>query len=111
MPAILTLLLFAIPGIGNPEKFLASLEEAGVEVAGKEIFPDHYFYRAEDLANLAERAGNAGARRLVTTEKDAVKIDPAWTGKMPLDVLRIEAEFPGAEDRLMDLVLGARSKG
>jgi len=55
----------AVAGIGNPERFFASLRAAGIEVL-PHPFPDHHSYAAIDLAF-------DGALPLLMTEKDAVK--------------------------------------
>jgi len=64
----------AVAGIGNPERFFASLRGAGIEVV-PHPFPDHHRYRAGDLAFDAELP-------LLMTEKDAVKCRglarPGW---------------------------------
>lgn len=60
---------FAFAGLGRPEKFVETLTEAGVPLAGFQTFPDHHRYTQADLAALR-------ARRLplLTTPKDAVKL-------------------------------------
>lgn len=65
--------LLAFAGIGHPEKFFASVEEAGGIVALKRPFPDHHFYAEDELADLAHEADKAGLG-LVTTAKDAVRL-------------------------------------
>ncbi|HEX2121068.1 MAG TPA: tetraacyldisaccharide 4'-kinase [Thermoanaerobaculia bacterium] len=62
--------VFAFAGLADNAQFFASLE--GLEVIGTRSFPDHHDYTAADLAALKREAGTA---TLVTTEKDAVKID------------------------------------
>lgn len=65
--------LFAFAGIGRPEKFFATLHEFGANVAGTRSFPDHHTYSEADMAALQQAADSARAR-LITTEKDAVKL-------------------------------------
>ena len=67
-------------------------------------FEDHHAYRPEDLDFLVAEAKSAGAGRLVTTEKDAVKIRPEWRRGFPVEVFRVEPDFLGAEDEFLDLV-------
>ena len=57
--------VFALAGIGNPQRFFDDLCRQGLAVDGR-AFPDHHPYRPEDLAF-------AGASPLLMTEKDAVK--------------------------------------
>jgi len=64
---------YGFAGIGRPEKFFATLREAGIALAGTRAFPDHHPYRASDLAALRRDAAAADAA-LVTTEKDYVRL-------------------------------------
>jgi tetraacyldisaccharide 4'-kinase len=69
--------VFGFAGIGRPEKFFASLREAGAELVWTRDFPDHHFYSDGDLVTL-EAAAQAKNARLVTTEKDWVRLPPIW---------------------------------
>ena len=55
----------AVAGIGHPERFFATLEQAGLKVKGH-AFADHHQYQAADL-NFPE------SLPVLMTEKDAVK--------------------------------------
>jgi tetraacyldisaccharide 4'-kinase len=68
--------VFAFAGIGRPEKFFASARQLGAVMAGEMPFSDHHRYTARDAALLLEQATALNAR-LVTTEKDFVKLPPA----------------------------------
>ncbi len=69
----------AFAGIGRPEKFFATLRACGATLLATESFPDHHTYSAQDIAQLIANAEKLGAS-LITTEKDAVKIPPAYAG-------------------------------
>nr|WP_242463961.1 tetraacyldisaccharide 4'-kinase [Halorhodospira halophila] len=56
----------AVAGIGHPERFFASLQEVGIGVAERHVFPDHHAYSSQDLSFADERP-------IIMTEKDAVK--------------------------------------
>jgi tetraacyldisaccharide 4'-kinase len=65
--------VLAFAGIGDPEKFFATLEESGITVAARRPFADHHGYtpvEAEALCKEADRGGLA----LVTTEKDLARL-------------------------------------
>jgi tetraacyldisaccharide 4'-kinase len=65
--------VLAFAGIGDPEKFFATLADAGVTVAATRSFPDHHRYtraEAKALCGEAEREGLV----LVTTEKDLARL-------------------------------------
>jgi tetraacyldisaccharide 4'-kinase len=65
--------VLAFAGIGDPEKFFATLSEAGIDVAVCRGFPDHHRYsRAEAEALLARAASDD--LTLVTTEKDLARM-------------------------------------
>jgi tetraacyldisaccharide 4'-kinase len=69
--------VYAFAGIARPERFFGGLERAGVELSGRRTFPDHHAFGAGELAELDRAAAASGARALVTTEKDAVRLpDP-----------------------------------
>lgn len=102
-PLALPSLLFS--GIGSPQGFTESFREAGGVVVASVDFEDHHAYGPEDIQRLVKAAPAAGAERLVTTEKDAVKIKPEWARGFPLEVFRVEPDFMGQEDRFWELVL------
>jgi len=56
----------AICGIGEPGRFFSTLRQCGID-AVCHAFPDHYRYKCKDLIM-------PGAKLLLTTEKDAVKL-------------------------------------
>jgi tetraacyldisaccharide 4'-kinase len=66
--------VFAFSGLADNEQFFAMLRDLGIDVAGSRSFPDHYRYRPDDVKGIREAASAAGAERIATTEKDAVKI-------------------------------------
>ncbi|WP_420431220.1 tetraacyldisaccharide 4'-kinase [Hyphobacterium sp.] len=68
--------LLAFAGIGRPEKFFHSLTAAGGDIVATRSFPDHHDYSRADLRRLRALAEREGAR-LVTTEKDSVRIPAA----------------------------------
>ncbi|HEX7705440.1 MAG TPA: tetraacyldisaccharide 4'-kinase [Thermoanaerobaculia bacterium] len=82
-PELLTQKVYAFSALADNEQFFASLRAAGVQLCGTRGFRDHHRYTAADLE--AMRAEARGAT-LVTTEKDAVKIDDR-------SVIAVPAEF------------------
>ena len=68
--------VLAVSGIGHPESFRRLLETAGATVAEHCVFPDHHAYSREDVQKVRQAAERAGVGRIVTTEKDAVKLAP-----------------------------------
>jgi tetraacyldisaccharide 4'-kinase len=82
--------LVAFAGIGRPEKFFAMLRKLGAELAETRPFPDHYRYRAADIAGL-RRAADKGRAGLVTTAKDIVRLAPA--ARAGIDVLAVRIRW------------------
>ncbi len=66
--------VLAFCGIGKPESFRNSLEEAGFRLEGLEVFPDHHVYSKNDIDRLREIMERTGGSALITTAKDAVKL-------------------------------------
>jgi tetraacyldisaccharide 4'-kinase len=97
--------VLALSSLGNPEGFEETLAGLGARVVPAR-YPDHYHYSRAELRGEAERALTTGCEMIVTTEKDAVKIDPAWRGALPIYVLSVELEFDAGQDDV-EALLGA----
>jgi tetraacyldisaccharide 4'-kinase len=65
--------VMGVVGIGNPQAFTKTLEQHAGAVVHCEPFPDHHRYTRKQLLRLIELAETAGAKAVVTTEKDWVK--------------------------------------
>jgi tetraacyldisaccharide 4'-kinase len=65
--------VLAFAGIGDPEKFFATLREVGVAVAATRSFADHHRYSFAEAQGLCDEANLVGLT-LVTTEKDIVRM-------------------------------------
>ncbi|MGN6537965.1 MAG: tetraacyldisaccharide 4'-kinase [Mesorhizobium sp.] len=101
----------AFAGIGHPDKFFASVTEAGGEVAMARAFPDHHFYAADELDELAATARKEGLS-LITTAKDAARLshDTAPPALLDhLEILRIGTVFDldHAPQRIVEETLSA----
>ena len=64
----------AVSGIGKPDSFERLLTGLGTTVARHCVYPDHHDYSRGDLGRIRKVAEQAAADRIVTTEKDAVKL-------------------------------------
>lgn len=65
--------VLAFAGIGDPDKFFATLEASGIPAAARARFPDHHRYTAAEIAALISRAEREGLTP-VTTEKDLMRM-------------------------------------
>jgi tetraacyldisaccharide 4'-kinase len=70
--------VLAFAGIGVPEKFFATVTEAGIEIAERKAFADHHRYSGEEAAELVMLSERDGLS-LLTTEKDHARMrrDPS----------------------------------
>jgi tetraacyldisaccharide 4'-kinase len=66
---------FLLAAIGNPERFRRDAATAGFEVRGARFFRDHHRLSPGDWSSCRSAAMKAGAAAILTTEKDAVKIE------------------------------------
>src|SRR5262249_4821692 len=66
---------FAFCGLGSPASFFCQLEMDGFNIVGRKAFPDHYYYSQADVLSVEREARDAGAKVLITTAKDAVRLD------------------------------------
>jgi tetraacyldisaccharide 4'-kinase len=93
-----------LSGIANPEYFSLLLKKCGMEIVREAIFPDHHRFTNKDLASIEERS--KGIDRIVTTEKDMVKLMQLNIGSFPIRALRIEMKIWEEEDfynRVMEI--------
>jgi tetraacyldisaccharide 4'-kinase len=91
-------------GIGNASAFRALVLRHGLRVADEVIFPDHHAYTKSDIDRLEERAKRAGASILVTTEKDAVKLQTILSLDMPIYAVRLDTQILEGRERLIKLI-------
>lgn len=68
--------LLAFAGIANPDRFNDTLKACGVDVVSNIEFRDHHVYGNTDIEKIIASAKSLGVN-VVTTEKDAVKLQPA----------------------------------
>lgn len=86
----------AFCGIANPESFRSILAGLGLELVDFRAYRDHYTYHERDLPDLEKRALSRGAEIMITTEKDAVKINAYAQQKLPIAALKTEFDFEPA---------------
>jgi len=67
--------VIALAGIANPDRFVEALKRDGWNVVDAMTFPDHHRYSGRDIATVADRVKGSGAEAVLTTDKDAVRLD------------------------------------
>jgi len=99
-PALAGQRLLAFAGIGRPDKFFAGLKAAGGTLCEARAFADHHPFSEREIEDLIADAERLGAK-LVTTEKDAVRL-PEWAASR---VGVAQAELVWSEPAELDLIL------
>jgi tetraacyldisaccharide 4'-kinase len=98
LPSSIGRRVVAVAGIARPERFFAALRAEGWDVATELVFRDHHWFTARDLASIGRAAFDARADLVMTTEKDAVRLNlpagatPTWAF-LPL-LVEIEPTAP-----------------
>ncbi len=96
----------AFCGLGNPESFWRTLAGLGPRIVLRRVFPDHHRYSTVEIATLAAEAMAAGAKALLTTEKDWMNLpEPLPPLGLPLVCLKIEMRVDRPKE-LIDLIRG-----
>ncbi|CAN5427286.1 N/A [soil metagenome] len=110
-------LLVVVAGLANPESFFEMVETHALrpQVQRRLSFADHHRFTDSDVTLMIEAANETGARRVLVTEKDAVKLESLWKSDavkgIELVVTRLEVR-PAREsdekelERLDEKILG-----
>ncbi len=88
-------------GVGKPWKVERALQAAGCDLVDFAPFADHAVYDEPVLRRLAERALQFGAG-LVTTEKDWVRLPPAWRTRVTAWPVRADFDDQAALDAFLE---------
>ena len=96
-------------GIANPQAFAEDILQAGINIVSENFFPDHHPFTQADLEQINRAATDSGADAILTTEKDAVRIEGLTLGDVPIYAARLELQSDD-EVRLKSLLLRTVSK-
>ncbi len=95
----------AFCSVGNPKSFFSHLRRAEYNLVLTRAFPDHHAYGQSDVDSWVEEAKRAGAKSLITTAKDAVRLH-SFSFELPCYFLEIQISIDG-EDQLLEMIRGA----
>jgi tetraacyldisaccharide 4'-kinase len=101
----------AFCGIARPDQFFEGLEAAGLEVALRLAFPDHFPYTRRVLEELLTEAREKEVSAIVTTEKDLIRLGALasiFPKSMPLVTARLRIEIANQAEVIDWLVDGVR---
>jgi len=96
--------VYVVSGVAHPDHFLATLGNLGIQVVGSSTFRDHHWFSDDDVAEILRQAGKTGAGAIITTEKDAVRLErfsqsfariPLYVVVMEMRLLRDQQAFHG----------------
>lgn len=91
-------------GIANPHAFTEDVLQVGINIVSESLYADHHAFTQEDLDQITRAARDAGADAIVTTEKDAVRLEGLKYGDVPIYASRLEIQSDD-EVRLKSLLL------
>lgn len=106
--------LFAVAGIARPERFFDDLKAAGFNVAGTMAFGDHHVFTPHDIDGIVAAARASGAAAVVTTEKDAVRLEHLDLASVPFAAVPLHTRIEPADlfaSWLMSRLEQARASG
>lgn len=83
-----------VTGIARPERVLQSLRRLGIEPREQLMFRDHRRYDDRDVARILETMKRTNSRAIITTGKDAVKLEhfPALRDILNVVDLRVDLD-------------------
>lgn len=94
----------AFSGIARNDDFLQTLVGLGVRLTATLAFPDHHRYSEKDLQRIQRAARRTGARQLVTTHKDFVRIQFRGVWPLPLGVVGVRIDFGDQAQAFSDFI-------
>jgi len=97
--------IFGFSGIARNADFQDTIKNLGFNTTGFLEFSDHHRYSQHDLETIQSQAKTAGARRLVTTEKDLVRLSPQNPVAMELIVIGIKISFGNNQQEFMSFLM------
>jgi len=104
--------VLAFCGIARPAQFFTGIEAAGLRLAARHAFRDHYAYTAADVDYLLAKTRAAKATALITTEKDLIRLGPlasTFPSDLPLNTARLTIEIED-ESAAISWLLGQLSE-
>ncbi len=96
---------YLFSGIAQPEEFHRTVHDAGISIAGFHRFPDHHRFTENDIHTVLDEAKHYNADVLLTTEKDAIRLQPykhLFNEALPLYAVRISFSIANDDGSVLE---------
>jgi tetraacyldisaccharide 4'-kinase len=92
-----SLRVVAVAAIARPDRFFNALRSLGYDVTREIAFRDHHWFTRADIARIERAAADSAADLVVTTEKDAVRLEaePSRSARYAFLPMRASVVGPG----------------
>lgn len=90
--------VIALAALGNPMVFLRDLAHYQIRVTEEFLFRDHHAFTQTEVDGVLRSLTRAGAAAVVTTEKDAVRLERLRFGEGQIFVFQIEPKAENPEE-------------
>jgi tetraacyldisaccharide 4'-kinase len=97
--------VYAFCGIANPDSFKKTLLAAGAKILFFEVFPDHHPYSAKEIEKIKKDLLKSGADYLMTTQKDAMRLQNHPEFLKMIFILRIKMEIKKTTQSFEDFII------
>lgn len=87
-----------VTAVAEPDRVAADLRQGGWRLADVMRYRDHHRYHADDATQIAARARGAGATAVLTTAKDAVKLERHLPLDLPVAVVPLDVVVEPADE-------------
>lgn len=91
-----------VAGVANPTSFFKLIESLGAEILVTEAFPDHHYFKKDEIESLLAYAKSEDAY-IVTTEKDIVRLKNIIEDEMIL-FLQVNLQFFSGEQETKSII-------
>ncbi len=96
--------------IAHPEYFRRTLEQEGFKVVHELILADHDTIREKNLEQFAQASLKKGAKWLICTEKDRVKLQDQLDFALPILWVQLELRVVAGQDEWQNFLKQAEAK-
>ena len=96
--------------IAHPEYFRRTLEQEGFNVVDESVLVDHGSFHQKDLEQFAKSCAKKGAKWLICTEKDRVKLDDHLNLVLPILWIQLELRIIEGQEEWQNFLQKAEAK-